>query len=230
MKRKLFEDRRGSASLLTPHSSLLGSLYLITDRRQLPAGRTLLDTVEAALAAGVTMVQLREKDLPAGDLFALAQQLRQLTRRYGARLLINDRIDVALAVEADGAHLGGHSLPVNIARQLLGPERLLGVSTHHQEEIAEAAAAGADFVTFGPVYATPSKAAYGPPQGLERLRAACAGAALPVFALGGVSAERIPNVLAAGAAGIACIAAVLSAADPAAAARNLLRQLPGHSC
>jgi thiamine-phosphate pyrophosphorylase len=205
-------------------------LYLITDRRQLPAGRTLLDTVEAALAAGIRMVQLREKDLSARELFALAQQLRQVSRRYGARLLINDRIDVALAVEADGVHLGGHSLPVAVARQLLGPQRLLCVSTHHPEEIKTAAAAGADFVTFGPVYATPSKAAYGPPQGLERLRAACADSKLPVFALGGINAERLPEVLSAGATGIACIAAVLSAHQPAAAARNLLQQLPGHSC
>jgi thiamine-phosphate pyrophosphorylase len=199
-----------------------GSLYLITDRRQLPAGRTLLDTIEAALSAGVRMVQLREKDLPARELFTLAQQLRQVSRRYGALLLINDRIDVALAVEADGVHLGGQSLPVAVARQLLGPQRLLGVSTHFRTEIDAAAAAGADFVTFGPVYATPSKAAYGPPQGVEKLRAACAGAPLPVFALGGIDAARCPEVLAAGATGVACIAAVLGARDPAIAVRALL--------
>jgi thiamine-phosphate pyrophosphorylase len=199
-----------------------GSLYLITNRRQLPAGRTLLDTVEAALSAGVRMVQLREKDLPARELFTLAQQLRQVSRRYGALLLINDRIDVALAVEADGVHLGGQSLPVAVARQLLGPQRLLGVSTHFRTEIDAAAAAGADFVTFGPVYATPSKAAYGPPQGVEKLRAACAGAPLPVFALGGIDAARCSEVLAAGAAGVACIAAVLGARDPANAVRALL--------
>jgi thiamine-phosphate pyrophosphorylase len=210
------------ASRLTPQASGPASLYLITDRRQVPAGRTLLDTVAAALAAGVNMVQLREKDLGTLELFVLAQELRQLTRRHGALLLINDRIDVALAAEADGVHLGGHSLPVAVARQLLGPERLLAVSTHQRAEIEAAAAGGADFVTFGPVYATPSKATYGAPQGVEKLRAACADAPLPVFALGGITAARRPEVLAAGAAGVACIAAVLAAPDPAAAVRALL--------
>jgi thiamine-phosphate pyrophosphorylase len=215
----------GDASRLTPHASPLGNLYLITDRRRLPAGRTLIDTVEAALTAGAPMVQLREKDLPARELFVLAQELRRLTRRHGALLLINDRIDVALAVEADGVHLGGHSLPVAVARQLLGPKPLLAVSTHHRAEIHAAAAAGADFVTFGPVYATPSKAPFGPPQGVEKLRAACAGAPLPVFALGGMTAARRLEVLAAGASGIACIAAVLGDPDPAGAVRALLTPL-----
>jgi thiamine-phosphate pyrophosphorylase len=212
----------GDASRRTPHASRLGSLYLITDRRQVPAGRTLLDTVATALAAGVNMVQLREKDLPTSELFALARELRRLTRHYGALLLINDRIDVAQAVEADGVHLGGQSLPVAVARRLLGPKPLLAVSTHHRVEIEAAAASGADFVTFSPIYATPSKTAYGPPQGVEKLRAACTGAPLPVFALGGITAARLSEVLAAGAAGVACIAAVLAARDPAAAVRALL--------
>lgn len=201
---------------------LPGSLYLITDRYQVPAGRSLLDTVAAALAAGAPMVQLREKDLPACELFALAQELRRLTHRHGALLLINDRVDVVLAVEADGVHLGEHSMPIAVARHLLGPQKLIGVSTHRRAEIDGAAVAGADFATFGPVYATPSKAAYGPPQGVEHLRAACAGAPLPVFALGGITAARRSEALAAGASGIACIAAVLAADDPAAAVRALL--------
>lgn len=199
------------------------SLYLITDRRSLAAGQDLLATVRAALRGGVRAVQLREKDLSAAELYPLAQELRKLTREFSARLLINDRIDLALAVEADGVHLGNHSLPIAVARQLLGEERLIGVSTHHLDEVHSAAAAGADFVTFGPVYSTPSKLSYGPPLGLEPLAAVCAAASLPVFALGGVTVARLPELRAAGCRHVALIGAILQAVDPEAAARELLR-------
>ena len=195
------------------------SLYLITDRHQVPPGRTLVQTVDAALRGGVRAVQLREKDLGAAALFSLAGELRRLTRCFGARLLINDRIDVALAVDADGVHLGGESLPVAAARRLLGPQRLLGVSTHRPPEIAAAAAAGADFVTFGPVFATPSKLAYGAPVGLESLCLACHNSPLPVFALGGIKPCHLAAVQSSGAAGAAVISAIIAASDPLAATR-----------
>lgn len=201
------------------------NLYLITDRKQLPPGRSLVDTVAAALAGGVRAVQLREKDLAAAELYPLALELRRLTRRHGARLLINDRLDVALAVEADGVHLGGHSLPVAVARDILGPDKLIGVSTHQAHEIVSAQQAGADFATFGPVFFTPSKAAYGDPVGLDRLREACAASPLPVFALGGVSVHRIPILRAAGCTRTACIGAVLTATDPAAVATEFIFHL-----
>ena len=201
------------------------NLYLITDRRQVPGG-DLVGAVHAALQGGVKAVQLREKDLSARELLPLARELRKLTREFGAKLLINDRIDVALAAEADGVHLGGHSLPVAAARALLGPQRLIGVSTHHRAEILFAARDGADFVTFGPVWFTPSKAPYGAPVGLDALRQACADAPLPVFALGGVVATRIPELIAAGCCRAACIGAVLAAPSPECAARALLRLLP----
>ena len=124
-------------------------LYFVTDRKQ-TNGRPLVDVVHAALDGGVRAVQLREKDLEGGELYHLALTLRDLTSRYQAQLLINDRIDVALAVEADGIHLGQTSFPVPTARQLLGPGKLIGVSTHSQEEID--AAREADFLLFGPVY------------------------------------------------------------------------------
>jgi len=198
------------------------TLYLITDRHQVPAGRSLFETVEAALLGGVRAVQLREKDLTAAELLPLARELRDLTRRFGARLLINDRIDVALAVDADGVHLGGHSLPVAVARRLLGADRLIGISTHHIAEIAAAAAGGADFVTFGPVFATPSKAAYGPPLGLAALQAACTSTPLPVFALGGIKVDHLPALTAKGAHGLAVISAIIAAPDPKTATRALL--------
>lgn len=198
-------------------------LYLITDRRSLSPGRDLLATVRSALRGGVRAVQLREKDLSAAELYPLARELRQLTREFSAKLLINDRIDLALAVDADGVHLGHHSLPVAVARELLGNQRLIGVSTHHPDEVKAAAAAGADFVTFGPVYATPSKLPYGSPLGLLPLAVVCADDALPVFALGGVTAARLPELRAVGCTHIALIGAILQAIDPEKAARDLLR-------
>lgn len=203
-------------------------LYLITDRHGLPPGRNLVETVAAALQGGVRGVQLREKDLSPRELLPLALELRALTRRFGARLLINDRIDIAQAVEADGVHLAGTSLPTAIARRLLGPAALIGVSTHSLAEVLAAASEGADFVTFGPIYPTASKAAYGPPVGLEALRSACATTTLPIFALGGIKSSHISQLQSAGAAGIALISAIISAADPQAAAENLSQQFqPG---
>lgn len=195
-------------------------VYLITDRHQLAEGQNLLSACEAALRGGVTALQLREKDLSAAELLPLAHALRELTHQYKACLLINDRIDVALACEADGVHLGGHSLPTDTARALLGPDKLIGVSTHNLTEIDKAASLGADFVTFGPVYATPSKAAFGAPQGLEELRTACVTSSLPVYALGGIKTTNRAEVLSAGAKGIALISGILAQVDPLDAARN----------
>jgi len=197
-------------------------VYLVTDRAQ-SNGRPLLDVVTAALRGGVGAVQLRERGLGTRALLELAIALRQATRAAGAALLINDRIDVALACDADGVHLPGHSFAVADARALLGPRRLIGVSTHHPDEVAAAAAAGADFAVFGPIFATPSKATYGAPQGLDALARARRAAALPLFAIGGVDADTAAAVRDAGADGVAVIRAVLAAPDPAAAARALRR-------
>lgn len=197
-------------------------LYLVTDRHH-TAGRPLVDVVHAALDGGVRAVQLREKDLEGGALYRLAAQLRELTAHYQARLLINDRVDVALAVEADGVHLGQMSFPVAVARRLLGPGKLIGVSTHNPEEIA--AAAGADFLVFGPVYATPSKAKYGEPQGLARLRQAVAQSPIPLFAIGGITVEQVAEVLTNGAPGVAVISALSAAPDPTRSASALVSQL-----
>jgi len=201
-------------------------LYLVTDRLKTPE-RGLLDALEASLAAGVPAVQLREKDLAGRELYRLALEVRELTSRYGARLLVNDRIDVALAVEADGAHLPADSFAVAEARRLLGPDRLIGVSTHSAVEAIEAQAQGADFVLLGPIYDTPSKRPFGPPLGPGVLRAARAEVAIPIFAIGGITAANAPEVLAAGADGVAVISAILAAPDPAEATRALLAVVGG---
>lgn len=197
------------------------SLYLISDRQALPQGQQLLTSVEQALQGGVDAVQLRDKDLPAGARLVLARQLRTLTRRYRAQLLINGSIDIALAAEADGVHLGAASQPVADARRQLGPKRLIGYSAHSPEELALAAEQGVDFATFSPIFFTPSKAAYGSPQGLERLRAACSASPIPVFALGGIDSNRIGACQQAGAQGIAVISAILANKEPRLAAQLL---------
>jgi thiamine-phosphate pyrophosphorylase len=199
-------------------------LYVITDRQQ-SGGRPLHTVVEAALRGGARAFQLREKDLPPRELYPLAQEMRQLTQSYGARLLINDRVDVALAVDADGVHLTTTSLPASVVRQLLGPDRLIGVSTHNVAEAQAAAGGGADFLVFGPIFFTPSKAPYGQPVGLDALRAVRAAVELPILAIGGIKKANIDQVLAAGAQGIAVISAVIAADDPLAASQDLLATL-----
>jgi len=197
-------------------------VYLVTDRAQ-TGGRALIDVVGAALQGGIRAVQLRERDMSARELLALALRLRESTRAAGAALLINDRVDVALACDADGVHLPAASFAVADARALLGPHRLIGVSTHTTEEVAAAGRTGADFAVFGPIYETPSKQAYGAPLGLTALAAARSAASLPLFAIGGINHERAADIRAAGADGIAVIRAVLAAPDPAHAAAALLR-------
>jgi thiamine-phosphate pyrophosphorylase len=197
-------------------------VYLVTDRTQ-TNGRPLLDVVAAALQGGIRAVQLRERDLTTRELLGLARALRDLTRRHGAALLINDRADIALACDADGVHLPGHSFAVADARALLGPQRLIGVSTHAPAEVAAAAAAGANFAVLGPIYDTPSKRGHGAPLGAAAL-AAARGAGIPFFAIGGVDVDRAEPVCAAGADGVAVIRAILAADDPASAAAALRRR------
>jgi thiamine-phosphate pyrophosphorylase len=167
------------------------------------------------------LVQLREKDLEGGALFALARSLAAECRRAGARLLVNDRIDVALAGGADGVVLPADSFPTDVARRLLGSTRLIARSTHAAVEVERALQEGCDFVLFGPVYETPLKAAFGPPQGIEALRTA-SRFPIPVYAVGGVTAENAPAALRAGAHGVAVIREVMAAEDPTAAVARLL--------
>ena len=199
-------------------------LYLVTDRAQ-TRGRDLLWVLEQALGGGVNAIQLREKDLGGRDLFELAEKTRRLCERYGAALFINDRIDVALAVDAAGVQLGKTSLSIETARALLGPEKLIGASIHSIEEVRPAAQSGADFVLFGPVYFTPSKAGFGAPQGLAALRKIVETSALPVYGIGGITANNIIGVRDAGARGIALIAAIIGAQDPQESTRAIMQLL-----
>ena len=200
------------------------ALYVVTDRNQ-TGGRDLLWVLEQALEGGVKAVQLREKDLGGRELSLLAEKIKALCERYQASLFVNDRIDVALGVDADGVQLGSTSMPVGVARELLGEKKLIGVSTHSTEEAIEAEQAGGDFILFGPVYFTPSKAAYGKPQGLGALKEVVEKISLPVYAIGGIKVKDITEVRQTGIRGVALISAVLSAVDPCAAAREILGAL-----
>jgi thiamine-phosphate pyrophosphorylase len=194
-------------------SEKLPALYLISDRHKNAPNLNFWETLEGLLAAGIGMFQLREKDLSAAQLYPLARQARELTKRYNALLLINDRVDVALAVKADGVHLGGHSLPPQVVRALAGENFLIGASTHAIGEIAAAHTLGADFVTFGPIFHTPSKSGMGDPLGPEMLQD-IAQAAFPVYALGGIKPDNLSLLAENGATRVAAISSLLEAADP----------------
>ncbi len=201
-------------------------LYLITDRHQC-AGRSLAEVLRATCEAGVRAVQLREKDLGPGDLFKLAEEVHSVLRPGGARLFLNDRADIARAVNAAGVHLPEMGIPVQAARRALGPGGMVGVSTHDPDGAHRAEDAGADFITFGPVFFTPSKSMYGQPLGIERLEAVARRRTLPVFAIGGIQPDRVRPCLDAGAWGVAVISAVLSAPDPAGVVRAFGKELGG---
>lgn len=200
-------------------------LQLITDRKAV-ATNGLIATVRNAVASGVDAVQLREKDLDSRTLLSLAIELRRITNEHGAKLLINDRIDVALAVAADGVHLPASSFSPSDARSLLGPLALIGVSTHSLPEAVAAQEAGADYILFGPIFDTASKRGYGPPQGLTTLRAVAAAVRIPVIAVGGIDKANASTVMQHRAAGVAVISAILRAADVAEAAAALRAALP----
>ena len=202
------------------------TLYLITDRKQ-TGGRNLNFVIEEALRGGVRAVQLREKDLSSKELYEMAYELRKLTARHNAKLFINDRVDVALAVDADGVHLGFNSLPLYRVRRIIGEKKLIGVSCHNQVQAITAQEMGADFITFGPIFFTPSKAPYGDPVGVEKLGEVTQLMEIPVFALGGINKENASEVIKTGAHGIALVSSILSAPEPRVAARSLFSLLPG---
>lgn len=178
--------------------------YYITDRQSccLP----ILQQIQLAIAASVDLIQIREKDLATRPLLELAARAVELAKGSRSRILINDRLDLALVAKLDGVHLGHHSAGIDTVRKKLGQTNLLiGASVHSLDELLHAATEGATFATFGPIFATPSKSAYGLPLGLDQLKAVCRCASIPVFALGGIDLETYRLCLAAGAAGVAAI-------------------------
>jgi thiamine-phosphate pyrophosphorylase len=193
-------------------------LYLVTTQVD-----RLHETVEAALKGGVQLVQYRDKDTEDPVRFERAMGLRLLCRQYNALLIVNDRVDLALAVDADGVHLGQQDLPVAVARQLLGSHRIIGRSTTHSEELARALEEGVDYIGVGPVYATPTKTDKAV-AGLDYVRYAAMHSTLPWFAIGGIDEQNLAEVIGAGAQRVAIVRAIMKAEDPTQAAQRMVAQ------
>ncbi len=198
-------------------------LYLITDRKLFNAQCSLYLALETALQAGVKYVQLREKRLPTRKILDMAYWVRELTSEYGARLLVNDRVDIALAVGADGVHLGQKSLPARAARKITGDDFLIGVSTHGIDEALQAENDSADFITLGPIYTTPSKLRYGDPIGVDMIKKVKSRVSVPVLAIGGIKMNAVHEVVSAGADGVAVISGILAAEDIKGTTEEFLR-------
>ncbi len=199
-------------------------LTLVTDRTQ-TRGRELVSVVGDSLAAGLPAVQVREKDLGAAELAFLCRRIRGLTRDTRALLIVNDRVDVALAVGADGVQRTSTSLTVEDIRAIADKRLRVGASVHSLPDALQAELEGADWLVFGPVYDTPSKRMYGPPQGLDKLARVAAAVRLPVVAIGGITPARVRDVRAAGARGVAVVSSILAADSPADATRRFLEAL-----
>jgi thiamine-phosphate pyrophosphorylase len=208
----------------SPIAAQLNGLYLILDANAF-AARDPVDVVTAAAAAGARLFQYRDKGASMKEAYRQAVRLRQVCADVGAIFIVNDRCDLAMAVDADGVHLGQGDLPLKHARSLMGVDRLIGVSTHRLDEVEEATRSGADYIGFGPIFETGTKADHEPVVGLEGLRQARARTRLPIFAIGGVSLETVPEIKHAGADGVAVISGVAKAPDIEKAVRAFLTEL-----
>ena len=201
------------------------TLYLVTDRRWL-GERTLWDGVEEAIRGGATLVQLREKEISSKEYLELAQRVKEVTDRHDIPLIINDRIDIALAVDADGVHLGPEDLPVPIARKLLGGGKIIGSSAASVDEALLFQAQGADYLGVGAVFPTATKRGT-EKVGLEDLRGIKSAVHIPVVAIGGINAENAKPVMETGVDGVAVVSAIMNQTDIREAARQLLSLLRG---
>ena len=195
-------------------------LYLVTDR-DLSLGRSLEEIVREAVAGGVTMVQLREKDAATGEFVELGRRLMSLLKPLGVPLIINDRVDVALAVDADGVHIGQSDMSYADARRLLGPDKIIGLSVENFEDLEAANKLDVDYIGISPVYGTPTKTDTAEPFGLEGLKEAVRLSLHPTVAIGGMNVATAGEVIAAGADGVAVVSAICSAASARDAAAEL---------
>jgi len=196
------------------------NLYLVTDR-QLAGTRDLTDIVSLAVAGGCTMVQLREKNLDTRSFVQEAEALHTLLRAHHVPLIINDRIDIALAVDAEGVHIGQSDMPYTIVRSLLGPNKIIGLSVENMDEVHQTNALDVDYIGVSPVFATPTKQDTAIPFGLDGLRQAVALSRHPVVAIGGVNRQSARDVLLCGADGLAVVSDIVASTDPRRAATEL---------
>ncbi len=201
------------------------TLYLVTDRRWL-GERTLWDSVEEAIRGGVTLVQLREKEISSKEFLELAQRVKEVTDRQGIPLIINDRIDIALAMGADGVHVGPEDLPVPLARKLLGDGKIIGASAASVDEALLFQTQGADYLGVGAVFPTATKRGT-EKVGLDDLRRIKSAVHIPVVAIGGINMENVTPVIETGVDGVAVVSAIMDQTDIRGAARQLLSLLKG---
>lgn len=200
------------------------SLYLVTDRSFL-RGRKLKNVVEDAIKGGVTLVQVREKDISTREFYKVALEVKEVTDKYKVPFIINDRIDIAQAVDADGVHLGQDDMPLTIARKILGEEKIIGISVGNVEEAKEAERDGADYVGIGAVFFTGSKKDIDTPIGVEGLKEIVDSINIPSVAIGGVNEENTADIMRTGTDGIAVISAILNNEDVKIAAENLKKNI-----
>jgi thiamine-phosphate pyrophosphorylase len=201
---------------------VLGPLHVLTDAH---GGRAALDVVTAAVSAGAPVVQVRAKDCTDRVLYDFARRVVGICAPAGATCLVNDRVDVALAAGADGTHLGAEDLPLEAARRIAGPDHLLGGTARDPVRAAALVAQGADYLGVGPAWPTTTKTGLPDPLGAEWIGTVAGAVAVPVIAIGGVTVERVAELVAAGASGVAVVSAVSAAGDPAVATRQLLQAL-----
>jgi len=206
---------------------MISGLYAVSNLDLLinNSGLSLKKAVRLILAGGVKTLQLREPMLSLREFYEIALFAVEAAHELEAKLLINDRVDLMLAAGADGVHLGWRSLPLKIVRKLVGPEKIIGVSAHSLRECLEAEAAGASYVTLGPVYATPSKYGILDPLGLEVVREVVSKSKVPIVAIGGISPDRVAEVLECGVSGIAVMSGIMGADDVKAAAISFSSRL-----
>jgi thiamine-phosphate pyrophosphorylase len=209
-----------------PRSHSFSGLYIILDPSVCPP-RPLIEVLETAAEAGAVLFQYRNKTASMKDAYVEALPLRQAAAKAGLLFIVNDRCDLALAIDADGVHLGQEDLPLDLARNVMGSEKLIGISTHSPTQVRDATAGKPDYLGFGPIFTPGSKQDHDPVVGLEGLRAIRSLTPLPVFAIGGIHLDRVDDVLRAGANGVAVISAILKAPDISHAVRSFLDQMPG---
>jgi thiamine-phosphate pyrophosphorylase len=204
----------------------LSGLYIILDPSVCPA-RPLTEVLTAAAEAGASLFQYRNKTASMKEAYVEALALRQAASKAGVRFIVNDRCDLALAVDADGVHLGQGDLPLDLARKVMGPNKLIGISTHNPDQVRKATAGKPDYLGVGPIFKPYSKQDHDPVVGLEGLRAMRSLTSLPVFAIGGIQIDQVGEVTRFGANGVAVISAIIKAPDISHAVKSFLAQLPG---
>lgn len=202
----------------------LSGLYIILDPSVCPA-RPLVDVLTTAAEVGAFLFQYRNKTASMKDAYVEALALRQAAAKAGVLFIINDRCDLALAVDADGVHLGQGDLPLDLAKKVMGPDKLIGISTHNPDQVREATAGKPDYLGFGPIFKPGSKQGHDPVVGLEGLRAMRSLTSLPVFAIGGIQIDQAGEVMRAGANGVAIISAILKAPDISLAVKAFLAKM-----